>query len=67
MINFHTEDIINSITLTTEKTAKDLLVVTDTPSKFYPVATRVIAENGLSITHLESQTDNIEAIFEYLT
>ncbi|MHA2329032.1 MAG: ABC transporter ATP-binding protein [Candidatus Hodarchaeales archaeon] len=61
------EDVINSITFTTNAETKDLLIVTDTPSKFYPIATRVIAENGLSITHLESQTDNIEAIFEYLT
>lgn len=61
------EDIIRSITFRTDKETKDLIVITDNPSEFYPFATRVIAENGLLINHLESQTDNIEAIFDFLT
>ncbi|UCE13165.1 MAG: ABC transporter ATP-binding protein [Candidatus Heimdallarchaeota archaeon] len=61
------EDIVKSITFNKEKEREDLVVITETPTTFYPVATRIIAENGLLIKHLESQTDNIEAIFDYLT
>ncbi|MFX0016309.1 MAG: ABC transporter ATP-binding protein [Promethearchaeota archaeon] len=61
------ESIIKTITFSSDKTKHDLIVITDTPSTFYPVATRLIAENGLLINHLESQTDNIEAIFDFLT
>ncbi|MFW9904900.1 MAG: ABC transporter ATP-binding protein [Candidatus Thorarchaeota archaeon] len=61
------EDIIRTITFQSDEAKQDLIVITDTPSKFYPTATRLIAENGLLINHLESQTDNIEAIFEFLT
>ena len=61
------ENIVRSLTFPTEKEGKDLIVITDTPSTFYPAATRLIAENGLLISHLESQTDNIEAIFDFLT
>lgn len=61
------EDIIKTITFSSDKTIKDLIVITDTPRTFYPAATRLIAENGLLINHLESQTDNIEAIFDFLT
>ncbi|MFX0122111.1 MAG: ABC transporter ATP-binding protein [Candidatus Hodarchaeota archaeon] len=61
------EDIIRSIAFPSDKAIKDLIVITDTPSMFYPTATRLIAENGLQINHLESQTDNIEAIFDFLT
>ncbi|MFX1507431.1 MAG: ABC transporter ATP-binding protein [Promethearchaeota archaeon] len=61
------EDIVRSITFPVEKEGKDLIVITDTPSMFYPTATKLIAENGLLINHLESQTDNIEAIFDFLT
>lgn len=61
------EDIIKTITFPSDKAAQDLIVITDTPSTFYPAATRLIAENGLLINHLESQTDNIEAIFDFLT
>ena len=61
------EEIVKSITFTTDKATKDLVVITETPSKFYPIVTQVIAENDLLIRHLESQTDNIEAIFDFLT
>ncbi len=61
------EDIIKTITFASDKAKKDLIVITDTPSTFYPAATRLIAENGLLINHLESLTDNIEAIFDFLT
>ncbi|UCG02153.1 MAG: ABC transporter ATP-binding protein [Candidatus Heimdallarchaeota archaeon] len=61
------KDIIRTITFPSDKATEDLIVVTDTPSTFYPTATRLIAENGLLINHLESQTDNIEAIFDFLT
>lgn len=61
------EEIVKSMTFNKEKEREDLVVITETPSTFYPTVTRVIAENGLLITHLESQTDNIEAIFDYLT
>ncbi|MFX1515463.1 MAG: ABC transporter ATP-binding protein [Promethearchaeota archaeon] len=61
------EDIIKSVTFPSDKATRDLIVITDTPSLFYPTATRLIAENGLLINHLESQTDNIEAIFDFLT
>lgn len=61
------EDIVKTITFTTDKASTDLVVITETPSKFYPKVTQVIAENDLLIRHLESQTDNIEAIFDFLT
>ncbi|MFX0172118.1 MAG: ABC transporter ATP-binding protein [Candidatus Hodarchaeota archaeon] len=61
------EDIVKSITFNSDKDPKDLLVITETPSTFYTAVTQLIAKNGLLISHLESQTDNIEAIFDYLT
>jgi ABC-2 type transport system ATP-binding protein len=61
------EDIIKTFTFPSDKATQDLIVITDTPSTFYPTATRLIAENRLLINHLESQTDNIEAIFDFLT
>ncbi|MFX0149967.1 MAG: ABC transporter ATP-binding protein [Candidatus Hodarchaeota archaeon] len=61
------EDIVKSITFNPDKDPKDLVVITETPSTFYPIVTQLIAKNGLLINHLESQTDNIEAIFDYLT
>ena len=61
------EDIIDTISIKREKDNVDLIVTTDNPNEFYPTVTRVIAKNNLFIRRLESQTDNIEAIFEYLT
>jgi len=61
------ENIVKSITFNPDKDPKDLVIITETPSKFYPTVTQLIAKNGLLIRHLESQTDNIEAIFDYLT
>ena len=61
------ENIVQSMTFNIAKEREDLTVITETPSKFYPIVTRVIADNDLSIKHLESTTDNIEAIFDYLT
>lgn len=61
------EDIIDTINIKREKDNVDLIVTTDNPNEFYPTVTRVIAKNNLFIRRLESQTDNIEAIFEYLT
>ena len=49
------------------ETDNKLIAITNKPSKFYPVLTRIVAENDIIIDHLESTTDNIEAIFEYLT
>jgi ABC-2 type transport system ATP-binding protein len=61
------EEIVKSISFTSEKEEKDLIVITETPRVFYPALTKMIAKSGLLIKHLESQTDNIEAIFDYLT
>lgn len=61
------ENIINSIAFKGEKGKESLLVTTEDPGNFYPAATKLIAQNNLLIHHLESQTDNIEAIFDYLT
>lgn len=61
------EDIVNTINIKREKDNVDLIVTTDNPNDFYHTATQVIAMNNLLIRRLESQTDNIEAIFEYLT
>ncbi|MFX0182828.1 MAG: ABC transporter ATP-binding protein, partial [Candidatus Hodarchaeota archaeon] len=61
------EDIVKSITFNPDKDPKDLVIITEIPSTFYPTVTQLIAKNGLLINHLESQTDNIEAIFDYLT
>ncbi len=49
------------------ETDNKLTAITNEPSKFYSIFTRIVAENNLTINHLESTTDNIEAIFEYLT
>ncbi len=61
------EEIVKSVSFNIDDSTKDLIVITETPRKFYPLVTQLIAENDLLIKHLESQTDNIEAIFEYLT
>jgi ABC-2 type transport system ATP-binding protein len=61
------ENIVQSMTFKNEKEREDLVVITETPRKFYPAVTKIIAENDLLIHHLESTTDNIEAIFDYLT
>jgi ABC-2 type transport system ATP-binding protein len=61
------ESIVNSLKFSTDKSSTDLIAITDSPKDFYPSVTKLVAENGLNIQHLESTTDNIEAIFEYLT
>lgn len=61
------ENIVQSMSFNVEKEKEDLIVITETPGKFYPIVTKVIADNDLLIHHLESTTDNIEAIFDYLT
>ena len=59
--------VVKSLEFATETKPSSLIAITDKPSSFYPEVTRIVADNGLLINHLESQTDNIEAIFEYLT
>ncbi len=61
------ESIITSLKFNPDKSATDLIAITNNPKEFYPKMTLLIAKNNLSIEHLESTTDNIEAIFEYLT
>ncbi|MFW9779547.1 MAG: ABC transporter ATP-binding protein [Candidatus Heimdallarchaeota archaeon] len=61
------ESIVHSMTFNVDKGREDLVVVTEAPRKFYPAVTKLIVENDLLIQHLESTTDNIEAIFDYLT
>ena len=61
------ESIISSLNYDMDKTATNLVAITNNPKKFYPTVTKLIAENDLFIEHLESTTDNIEAIFEFLT
>lgn len=61
------ESLVNSVNFNTHEERTDLIATTENPSKFYSNVTRLIAKNRLQITHLESRTDNIESIFEYLT
>ena len=61
------EDIVKEIIFNPYQKPEDLLIITEKPSDFYPKVTEIIAKNNLLVRHLESQTDNIEAIFEYLT
>ncbi len=61
------EEVVHSISFERKDGQINLLIETHNPNEFYSVSTRIIAENHLSIEHLESQTDNIEAIFDYLT
>lgn len=58
------ENVIKSITV---NSPENIHVVTEKASLFYPTITRIIAENEIIISEIESQTDNVEAIFEYLT
>ena len=57
------EDIVQTVTFKDQ----NLEVITHKPSEFYKRATNIIAENDLYISHMESKTDSVEAIFEYLT
>ncbi|MHA1973734.1 MAG: ABC transporter ATP-binding protein [Candidatus Hodarchaeales archaeon] len=59
--------IVKSLEFSYDKKQPGLIAVTERPSVFYPEVTRIIANNDLFIDHLESKTDNIEAIFDYLT
>ena len=61
------ESLVNNVNFNTHDERTDLIATTENPSKFYSNVTKLIARNQLHITHLESRTDNIEAIFEYLT
>ncbi|MHA1976985.1 MAG: ABC transporter ATP-binding protein [Candidatus Hodarchaeales archaeon] len=61
------ESIISSLNYNMDKVSTKLVAITNNPKEFYPKVTQLIAENSLFIEHLESTTDNIEAIFEYLT
>lgn len=62
------ERIIKSVTVSEyEKNRSQLHIITEKSKQFYETVTRVIAENGIKIEHLESLTDNVESIFEYLT
>jgi hypothetical protein len=63
--------LVNNISFTNiesaSKKSPDLIATTDNPGKFYYEVTRLIAKENIHIQHLESRTDNIEAIFEFLT
>ncbi len=61
------ESIVSSLNFKTGEISTDLIAITNNPKQFYPKITQLVAEKNLSIDHLESTTDNIEAIFEYLT
>ncbi|MHA1996101.1 MAG: ABC transporter ATP-binding protein [Candidatus Hodarchaeales archaeon] len=61
------ESIVSSLNFKIGKSSTDLIAITSNPKEFYPTITKLITEKDLSINHLESTTDNIEAIFEYLT
>ncbi|MHA2176040.1 MAG: ABC transporter ATP-binding protein [Candidatus Hodarchaeales archaeon] len=61
------ENLVNNVNFRSHEAKTDLIATTENPSKFYSNVTKLIASNQLQITHLESRTDNIEAIFEYLT
>ncbi|PWI46971.1 hypothetical protein CEE45_14110 [Candidatus Heimdallarchaeota archaeon B3_Heim] len=61
------ESIVNSLKFGADKSSTDLVAITNNPKEFYPKITQLIAENNLFVEHLESKTDNIEAIFEFLT
>ncbi|MHA1450237.1 MAG: ABC transporter ATP-binding protein, partial [Candidatus Hodarchaeales archaeon] len=62
------EKIIKSVTVSeSEKNRSQLHITTEKSKEFYGTVTRVIAENNIKIEHLESLTDNVESIFEYLT
>ncbi len=61
------ESIISSLNFMKRDKTTNLVAVTNNPKEFYPKVTKLVAENEIFIEHLESTTDNIEAIFEYLT
>ena len=61
------ENLVKNIKFNTFEGVTDLIATTNDPSTFYPRVTGIIADEKLNITHLESRTDNIESIFEYLT
>ena len=58
------ENVIKTITV---NSPENIHVVTEKASIFYPTITKLIAENNINISEVESRTDNVEAIFEYLT
>ncbi len=60
-------NLVNNLRFTNLENSPDLIATTDNPGKFYSAVTRLIAENDIHVKHLESRTDNIEAIFEFLT
>ncbi|MHA2295055.1 MAG: ABC transporter ATP-binding protein [Candidatus Hodarchaeales archaeon] len=62
------EEIVQTVNvLSPDDNGSQLNVVTEKPSVFYKSVTRIVAENNIKLNHMESKTDNIEAIFEYLT
>ncbi|MFW9992603.1 MAG: ABC transporter ATP-binding protein [Candidatus Odinarchaeota archaeon] len=62
------EEIVQTVNvLEPDNNSSQLDVITEKPSVFYKAVTRIVAENNIKIDHMESKTDNIEAIFEYLT
>ena len=60
-------NLVNNLRFTQVEDSTDLIATTENPGKFYSAVTQLIAENNIHIKHLESRTDNIEAIFEFLT
>ncbi|MCK4848659.1 MAG: ABC transporter ATP-binding protein [Candidatus Heimdallarchaeota archaeon] len=60
-------NLVNNIHFTNFEKSPDLIATTDNPGKFYSEVTQLIAEKQIHIKHLESRTDNIESIFEFLT
>jgi ABC-2 type transport system ATP-binding protein len=61
------KNLVKNIKFDTYEGVTDLVATTNDPSTFYLGVTKIIANENLNVTHLESRTDNIEAIFEYLT
>lgn len=60
-------NLVNNLHFTNNEKSPDLIATTENPAKFYSEVTNLIAEKQIHIKHLESRTDNIEAIFEFLT
>jgi len=60
-------NLVNDLRFTNSGQSPDLIATTENPGKFYSHVTKIIAEKQIRIKHLESRTDNIEAIFEFLT
>jgi ABC-type multidrug transport system ATPase subunit len=60
-------NLVNNIRFTNFEKSPDLIATTANPGKFYSKVTQLIAEKQIHIQHLESRTDNIESIFEFLT